>query len=261
MPEARDMEPPKSHPPDPWAAIGTIPDRYRPLRSRCAAAWPAAGATHAVLQLLLGPANSAFSGHCLLGILDPADELVAGQRGDVLPGIECRGVGDQCLAEVCRKLVHHPTGHSRVAHTNTVAGRGNPITTQAACTSVDYPSRSMSQEGPTTSAPSASARCRNPRSAVTSVTGSAASEMTLMSMSSPLPAAWTTSTPASTPASTPSRALPSRTTTTGSASRPELRAARTSSTNVRAAPGRSRHHPVGRDPTTLAASMSSTAAV
>jgi hypothetical protein len=32
------------------------------------------------------------TGHLLLGVLDPADELVAGQRRDVLPGIECRGV-------------------------------------------------------------------------------------------------------------------------------------------------------------------------
>jgi hypothetical protein len=59
----------------------------------------------------------------------------------------------------------------------------------------------------------------------------------------------------------PWRALPSRTTTTGGAIRPESTAARTWSTNVRAAPARSRHQPVGRDPTTLAASMRSTAPV
>jgi hypothetical protein len=47
------------------------------------APWPAAGPTLALLQLLLGPANTAFSGHLLLRILDPADELVAGQRRDV----------------------------------------------------------------------------------------------------------------------------------------------------------------------------------
>src|SRR5205814_666418 len=56
---------------------------------------PAAGPALAFLQLLLGPANAALSGHLLLGIRDPADELVAGQRRDVLPRIECRGVGDQ----------------------------------------------------------------------------------------------------------------------------------------------------------------------
>ena len=90
------------------------------------APWPAAGPTLAFLQLLLSPANAAFSGHLLLGILDPADELVAGQRRDVLPGMECRRVGDQRLAQVYRKLVHHPTGHLRAAHMATVASQGEP---------------------------------------------------------------------------------------------------------------------------------------
>ena len=85
------------------------------------APWPAAGPTLAFLQLLLGPANAAFSGHLLLGILDPADELVSGQRRDVLPSIERRRVGDQRVAQVCGKVVHHPTGHSLVAHGATVA--------------------------------------------------------------------------------------------------------------------------------------------
>ena len=73
---------------------------------------PAAGPTLALLQLLLGPPNAARPGDLLLGVLDPADELVAGQRCDVLPGMEGRGVGGQRLAEVGWKLVHHPTRHS-----------------------------------------------------------------------------------------------------------------------------------------------------
>jgi hypothetical protein len=85
---------------------------------------PAAGPTLAFLQFLLGPANAAFSGHLLLGILDPADELVAGQRRDVLPSIECRGVGDERLEQVRGKLVHHPTGHSVAAHRGRVAVQG-----------------------------------------------------------------------------------------------------------------------------------------
>src|SRR5205814_9874484 len=89
------------------------------------APWPAAGPTLAFLQLLLRPANPAFSGHFPLGILDPADELVAGQRRDVLPGIECRGVGGQRLAQISWKPVHHPTGHSRAAHRATVVKRLN----------------------------------------------------------------------------------------------------------------------------------------
>src|SRR5216117_2046089 len=99
-------------------AVGTrsAGDRGHPSRLLSAgkvtvvAPWPAAGPTLAFLQFLLGPANAAFSGHHLLGILDPADELVAGQRRDVLPGIESRGVGDQRLAKVFWKFVHHATG-------------------------------------------------------------------------------------------------------------------------------------------------------
>ena len=104
---------PRSPPPPGVSALAAGPLAVR-------APWPAAGSALAVLQLLLGPANAALSCRHLLGILDPADELVAGQRCDVLPGIECRGVGDQRLPEVRRKLVHHPTGHSRGAHRATV---------------------------------------------------------------------------------------------------------------------------------------------
>ena len=74
------------------------------------APWPAAGSTLTFLQFLPGPANATFSGHLLLGILNPADELVAGQRGDVLPGIESCGIGDQLRAQVSWKFVHDPTG-------------------------------------------------------------------------------------------------------------------------------------------------------
>jgi hypothetical protein len=83
---------------------------------------PAAGPTLAFLKLLLGPANAAFSGHLLLGILDPADELVAGQRRDVLPGSERYRVGDQRFAQVFRKVVNHSTGHSLAAHETTLTG-------------------------------------------------------------------------------------------------------------------------------------------
>lgn len=121
---------------------------------------------------------------------------------------------------------------------------------------------SRSHRGPTTSAPRASARRRSSRSAVTSVTAcSDASAMTSTSISSPLPPARRTITPPARPPCAPSQALPSRTTMTGWATRPESTAARTWSTNSRLAPARSRHQPVGRDPTTLAASMTSTASV
>jgi hypothetical protein len=88
------------------------------------ASWPAARPTLAFLQFFLGPTDAAFAGLLLLGILDPADELIAGQRSDVLPGIECRGVGDQRLSEVFRKLVYDATWDSWAAHRVTVAVRG-----------------------------------------------------------------------------------------------------------------------------------------
>jgi hypothetical protein len=63
---------------------------------------PAAGPALAFLQLFPRSANAAFSGRLPLGILNPADELVARQGRDVLPGIERRGAGHQRLAQVCR---------------------------------------------------------------------------------------------------------------------------------------------------------------
>src|ERR1700689_2654207 len=100
-----------------------------------AAPRPAAGPALTFLQFLLGPANAAFPGHLLLGILDPADELVAGQRRDVGPGVERRRVGDQCLAQIRGKLVHYPAGHSFTAHRATVAEAG------ATPTSASWPPR------------------------------------------------------------------------------------------------------------------------
>ena len=74
------------------------------------ASGPAAGSAQAFLQLLLGPANAAFSGCRLLGIFDPADEFVMCQWRDVVPGIKCSGVG-QRAAQVRWKLAHHATGN------------------------------------------------------------------------------------------------------------------------------------------------------
>jgi hypothetical protein len=84
-------------------AIAGMPGR-QPLSAGAVAVLaprPAAGPALAIFQFLLGPANATFSGLLLLGILDLADELVARQGCDVLPNIECRGVGDQGLAQVC----------------------------------------------------------------------------------------------------------------------------------------------------------------
>jgi hypothetical protein len=88
-----------------------------------ATSWPATGPTLAFLELLPGSANATFSRFLLLGILDPADELVASQRGDVLPGVESCGIGDQRHTKISGKLVDHSTGHTRATHRTTVAGR------------------------------------------------------------------------------------------------------------------------------------------
>jgi hypothetical protein len=122
--------------------------------------------------------------------------------------------------------------------------------------------RSSNQLGPTTPAPRACARRRSSRSAVTRVTSSsAASATTSTNASSPLPLACSTVTPPDCTAGAPARAFPSRTTTTGGVIRPESAADRSWPTKVRAAPARSRHQPVGRDPMTLAASTRSISAL
>jgi hypothetical protein len=100
------------------------------------ASWPAAGPALAFLQLLLGPAEAAFPGHLLLGILDPADELGSGQGRAVLPGTGCRLAGDQRLAQVCGKLVHDPAGHALAAHKTTVTVQGPACFTSSAAPGV-----------------------------------------------------------------------------------------------------------------------------
>jgi hypothetical protein len=111
--------------PDATGAIAGLPVG-RPLLAGAVpvlAPRPAAGPALAIFQLLPSPANATLPGRLLLGILDPADELVARQRCDVLPSIERRRVGDQHLAQVCGQLVHYSTGHSRATHTGTVTRR------------------------------------------------------------------------------------------------------------------------------------------
>ncbi len=102
---------------------------YRPLPTVALAVLapgPAAGTALAFLELLLGAPNAPLSGGFLLGVLDPADELVAGQGSDVLPGIECRCVRDQRLTEVRRQLMYDPTGHALATHRHMVVSRDGP---------------------------------------------------------------------------------------------------------------------------------------
>ena len=77
---------------------------------------PAARPALTLLEFLLGPADAALSGHILFGVVDPTDELVARQGGDVLPSRQGRRIGKQRLAQVCGQLVHHSAGHPVAAH-------------------------------------------------------------------------------------------------------------------------------------------------
>ena len=80
------------------------------------APWPAARPAFAFVELFACPLNAAFARSRLLGVLDPADELVARQRRDVPPGIERSRVGDERLAQIYGQFMHHPTWHVLDAH-------------------------------------------------------------------------------------------------------------------------------------------------
>jgi hypothetical protein len=81
---------------------------------------PAAGSPLAFFEFLLGPANATLSGWLLLGVFDPTDELVARQRGDVVPGGKCRGISEQRRAQIRRQLVHDSAGYLLAAHRDRV---------------------------------------------------------------------------------------------------------------------------------------------
>src|SRR6185312_9555754 len=91
------------------------------------AARPAARSAHAFLQFFLGSPDAAFARFLLLGVFDPADELVARQRRDVLPRRERGGVADQCGSQVRGQLVHDAARHSLAAHEVRVAADGSSV--------------------------------------------------------------------------------------------------------------------------------------
>jgi hypothetical protein len=63
---------------------------------------------------------------CLASSSQQMNSLRA-KRGDVLPGIECRGVGSQRLTQGRAQFLHHPTGHSLAAHRPVVVRRQAPL--------------------------------------------------------------------------------------------------------------------------------------
>src|SRR3712207_7270885 len=72
---------------------------------------PAAGAALPLLELLPRPADAAFSGRLLFGVLHPADELVARERRDVRPGSERRRAGHQD-----RKSTRLNSSHANISY-------------------------------------------------------------------------------------------------------------------------------------------------
>src|SRR5689334_8386446 len=63
--------------------LNLAPGRLPTVALAVLAARPAAGSAHAFLELFAGATDAALAGRLLLGVLDPADELVARQRRDV----------------------------------------------------------------------------------------------------------------------------------------------------------------------------------
>ena len=94
--------------------------------------WPAAGPALALFEFFAGAAHPAFSRLLLLGVLHPADELVARQGRDVLPGVERSNTGNQSMARIVGKFVRYPTGHPLASHEATVAGtRERPLSSRS----------------------------------------------------------------------------------------------------------------------------------
>jgi hypothetical protein len=64
------------------------------------AARPTARPTHSFFELFERATNATLAGRGLLRVLDPADELVARERGDVLPRVERGRVADEGFAKI-----------------------------------------------------------------------------------------------------------------------------------------------------------------
>jgi len=82
------------------AARGALRWSRLPAAFAMTAPGPAARAPHAVLELFLSPAYPPLSRRGLLRVLDPADELVASERCDVVPSLESDRVGEERGAQV-----------------------------------------------------------------------------------------------------------------------------------------------------------------
>src|SRR5690242_257634 len=86
-----------------------------------AAPRPAARAPHAFFELFAGAPDPALARLCFLGVLDPADELVACQRGDVVPRLQRPRAGDQRAAQVRGEIVDDAARDRLAGHSPMVA--------------------------------------------------------------------------------------------------------------------------------------------
>ncbi len=92
-----------------------------------AASRPATGAAHPLLELLLGATDSALARLLLLRIFHPTDELVTGQRRDVLPDIERHLITEERSSQVDREFVNHSSRNSLTSHRAKIAPGGSEI--------------------------------------------------------------------------------------------------------------------------------------
>ena len=100
-----------------------------PAASRCArGACSRASNTGGVARrlVLLRPSDSTCPGRGLLGVLDPADELIARNGRDVRPCLKCDRVRDERGPQVPWQPMHDATRHSFPAHAPRVARRRSP---------------------------------------------------------------------------------------------------------------------------------------
>ena len=114
------------------AAEADVGRRARPRRSGPAVAFPvaapgpAAGRAHPVLQLLLRSADPALARGLLLGVLHPADELVASQRRDAPSRHRAPSRWRPAPCAGPRAACARPSGNPLAAHEPNERRRLNP---------------------------------------------------------------------------------------------------------------------------------------
>lgn len=105
--------------------------RFTCLALSVRAARPTARSALSPFELFLSSSDAPLAGRRLLRVFNPADELVASQRRDVVPSLQRRRVTDKRGAQVGRKLMNYATGHRYSGHTP-ILPRRNGVTVESA---------------------------------------------------------------------------------------------------------------------------------